>query len=234
MTDSAITPRRALRVEVPSQSSIPTRDDAPSCEAKSGHSVPAVHPSPGGPVGAEDEASTPRPQAGLSDVGAACRTTERSSLLLTDVEHFVNGPSTTIAAPSGTRPRALARLDARVTVRFASAERAELDRRAQQLHTTASKLLRATVLDGLDARRHEIDKLLHHAQRGYDAPSPMDAAAVEQLRRIGSNLNQATRALNTLARSGREGTSLDDIAVALRDVAASLCELQRAVGVDVT
>ncbi|MDN5586692.1 MAG: plasmid mobilization protein [Microbacteriaceae bacterium] len=79
---------------------------------------------------------------------------------------------------------------ARLDVRLTAAEREAIRRRADRLGTAPSAWVRATVLDALDSRGGHVEAMEAAAAM---APSPELAAAVEQLRRVGVNLNQVLR-----------------------------------------
>lgn len=81
-------------------------------------------------------------------------------------------------------------LDARLDVALTKGDRAAIDRRARRLGVKPSAWGRGALLDALDARRGEIERM--HAV-AVDAPVPELARAVDQLRRVGVNLNQALR-----------------------------------------
>jgi hypothetical protein len=78
---------------------------------------------------------------------------------------------------------------------------------------------RGVVLDALDARRDEVSRM-HLA--ALASPQPELATAVEQLRRVGRNLNQALRAVNGGCLSGLDDGLLRQVQVSVDDVRASL------------
>lgn len=117
------------------------------------------------------------------------------------------------------------RADTRVTltshidVRVTPDEHAAIKRRARVLGVKPSKWARAVMRDALDARRHEEEALA--AQAAAPRPSPELARAVEQLRKVGVNLNQVQRA----------GTAVDD--ELLREVLAAVAVMRAALGDEV-
>ncbi|ALD74756.1 hypothetical protein AN946_06455 [Trueperella pyogenes] len=99
----------------------------------------------------------------------------------------------------------------------------ELDaikRRASVLGVKPSQWARAVLRDALDSRRHEVEVLA--AQAGMTRPRPELAKAVEQVRRIGVNLNQVVRA----------GTAVDEDI--LRDVLDAVREVRALLGDEVS
>lgn len=111
-------------------------------------------------------------------------------------------------------------LDAHLDVRMTRTERAAIKRRAQVLGVKASNWVRAVLRDALDARRHEEEVLA--AQAAVPRPLPELARAVEQLRRVGVNLNQVVRA----------GTAVSD--ELLRDVLAAVVDVRALLGDEVS
>ncbi|MGO2663961.1 plasmid mobilization protein [Mycetocola reblochoni] len=83
-----------------------------------------------------------------------------------------------------------ARRDVSMDVRFTVRERAAIRDRARSLGVRPSAWGRAVMLDALDPRLGRVEKL----SRLPAAPQPELARAVEQLRRVGVNLNQVKRA----------------------------------------
>ena len=95
-----------------------------------------------------------------------------------------------------------------------------IKRRATVLGVKPSTWARAVLRDALDERRHEVEALAAHA--AVSRPAPELARAVEQVRRIGVNLNQVVRA----------GSAIDgDI---LRDVLAAVAEVRSLLGDEVS
>lgn len=111
-------------------------------------------------------------------------------------------------------------LDAHLDVRMTRREHDAIKRRATVLGVKASTWARAVLRDALDARSHEEEALA--AQAAVPRPSPERARAVEQVRRVGVNLNQVVRA----------GTAVSD--ELLREVLAALAEVRAAFGDEVS
>ncbi|WP_430537456.1 plasmid mobilization protein [Actinomyces naeslundii] len=82
-------------------------------------------------------------------------------------------------------------LDARIAVRVSLSELDAVRRRARGLGVKPSAWARAVLRDALDTRRHEVRDLAAHAVA--PRPAPEVSEAVEQLRRVGVNLNQVLR-----------------------------------------
>ena len=97
---------------------------------------------------------------------------------------------------------------------------AHIDVRVTRTELGASKWVRAVLRDALDARSHAVEALAAHA--AVPMPSPEKARAVEQLRRVGVNLNQVVRA----------GTAVSD--ELLREVLAVLAEVRALFGDEVS
>lgn len=134
--------------------------------------------------------------------------------------------------PAGRHPLALPRRHSRTSnettrerrrvsldVRLTETEREAIRRRAQVLGVKPSAWVRGVVLDALDARRDEVSRM-HLA--ALASPQPELATAVEQLRRVGRNLNQALRAVNGGDLSGLDDGLLRQVQVSVDDVRASL------------
>lgn len=83
-----------------------------------------------------------------------------------------------------------ARRDVSLDVRLTTAEREAIRARARVLAVKPSAWARAVMLDALDQRGTRETGM---QQTAREAPSPELARAVEQLRRVGVNLNQALR-----------------------------------------
>ena len=126
------------------------------------------------------------------------------------------GGTTNAAAPAteettqGADARVI--LDAHLDVRMTRREHDAIKRRATVLGVKASTWARAVLRDALDARSHEEEALA--AQAAVPRPSPERARAVEQVRRVGVNLNQVVRA----------GTAVSD--ELLREVLAALADVR--------
>lgn len=100
---------------------------------------------------------------------------------------------------------------AKIDVRFTPQERARIDRRASSLGVRPSSWVRAVVLDNLDARADYV-RGLEEAMAEVPVPDPVVARLVEQLRRVGVNLNQALR----------RGLVEEDVVVPVRDTVEEL------------
>jgi len=90
------------------------------------------------------------------------------------------------AANEKSRERRRVSLDVRLT----EAEREAIRLRARVLGVKPSTWARGALLDSLDSRRASVAQMELNAA---SAPDPGLAQAVEQLRRVGVNLNQALR-----------------------------------------
>lgn len=111
-------------------------------------------------------------------------------------------------------------LDAHLDVRVTRREHDAVKHCADVLGVKPSTWARAVLRDALDARCHEVEVLA--AQAAVARPSPELARAVEQLRRVGVNLNQVVRA----------GTAVSD--ELLREVLAALADVRALVGDEVS
>lgn len=123
------------------------------------------------------------------------------------------GRGDTEAAGPADAPRRNRR--AKLDVRLSAEDREAVLRRARVLGVRPSSWARAVILDALDARSSNIEKIERAALTSGAVPTiaPELGRAVTELRRVGSNLNQCMRAIN----SGK-ATVLDaDLVVALRD-----------------
>ena len=89
-----------------------------------------------------------------------------------------------------------------------------IKRRATVLGVKPSTWARAVLRDTLDERRHEVEALAAHA--AVPRPAPELARAVEQVRRVGVNLNQVVRAGSAI-----DGDILRDVLPSLRCVRCS-------------
>ena len=110
-------------------------------------------------------------------------------------------------------------LNAHLDVRVTRGEHDAIKRRATVLGVKPSTWARAVLRDALDERRHEVEALAAHA--AVSRPAPELARAVEQVRRIGVNLNQVVRA----------GSAVDEDI--LRDVLAAVAEVRSLLGDEV-
>ncbi|WP_230809327.1 MobC family plasmid mobilization relaxosome protein [Trueperella pyogenes] len=111
-------------------------------------------------------------------------------------------------------------LTSHIDVRLTPNELDAIKRRASVLGVKPSQWARAVLRDALDSRRHEVEVLA--AQAGMTRPRPELAKAVEQVRRIGVNLNQVVRA----------GTAVDEDI--LRDVLDAVREVRALLGDEVS
>lgn len=114
------------------------------------------------------------------------------------------------AAPKAT-------LDTKISVRVTEAERAAVRRRAQALDVKPSAWIRATLLDELDTRRDNVTELESEASW---RPTPQLAQVVDQLRRVGVNLNQEVRRHHSGEGSGPDTTLLHDVLGAVNELRA--------------
>ena len=180
-------------------------------------------PSPAGRVATED--------VGQRRVGG-----ERSVLLSSDNRPAGNvvlpplnvfeeeGGNTNASAPvteettQGADARVI--LDAHIDVRVTRTELGAVKREAREFGVKPSTWVRAVLRDALDSRSHAVEALA--AQAAVPMPSPEKARAVEQLRRVGVNLNQVVRA----------GTAVSD--ELLREVLAVLAEVRALFGDEVS
>ena len=122
-------------------------------------------------------------------------------------------------APVG--PRNSRRREVSLDVRLTVADRDAIRRRANVLGVKPSAWARAVMLDALDSRSSKVDQLENNAGVKEAAPTSL-VPAVEQLRRVGVNLNQALR----------KGAAVDDgllheVMVAVDEVRASLGDRTR-------
>lgn len=108
-----------------------------------------------------------------------------------------------------------ARRDVSLDVRLTTAEREAIRDRARVLSVKPSAWARAVMLDALD-QRHALEAAMQQTAR--ETPTPELAEAVEQLRRVGVNLNQ------TLRKGQAVDTSL------LRAVLGAVSEVRAALG----
>lgn len=111
-------------------------------------------------------------------------------------------------------------LDAHIDVRVTRTELGAVKREAREFGVKPSTWVRAVLRDALDARSHAVEALAAHA--AVPMPSPEKARAVEQLRRVGVNLNQVVRA----------GTAVSD--ELLREVLAAVAEVRALFGDEVS
>lgn len=107
-------------------------------------------------------------------------------------------------------------LDAHIDVRVTRTELGAVKREAREFGVKPSTWVRAVLRDALDARSHAVEALA--AQAAVPMPSPELARAVEQLRRVGVNLNQVVRG----------GTAVSD--ELLREVLAAVADVRALLG----
>ncbi len=108
------------------------------------------------------------------------------------------------------------RRDVSLDVRLTGSEREAIRDRARVLGVKPSAWGRAVMLDALDARRRRVEQL--ETLAGTRPPGPGLGSAVEQLRRVGVNLNQVLR----------RGTAVDD--GVLREVLDAVTALRASLG----
>lgn len=121
------------------------------------------------------------------------------------------------AAEAPVEPRNSRRREVSLDVRLTVADRDAIRRRARVLSVKPSAWGRAVMLDALDSRSSKVAQLENHAGAKEAAPTSL-APAVEQLRRVGVNLNQALR----------KGAAVDD--GLLREVMAAVDEVRASLG----
>ena len=111
-------------------------------------------------------------------------------------------------------------LGAHLDVRVTRDEHDAIKRRASVIGVKPSTWARAVLRDALDVRRHEVEALA--AQAAVPRPAPELARSVEQVRRVGVNLNQLVRS----------GTAVDENV--LRDVLDAVREVRSLLGDEVS
>ena len=109
-----------------------------------------------------------------------------------------------------------------MSVRLAGSERAAVARRARTLGVTPSAWVRAVVRDALDGRRAEVEQMHRAASATTAAVPPEVGQAVEQLRRVGGNLNQIARRLHSGEADGVDADVLTDVLAAVENLRAHL------------
>jgi hypothetical protein len=163
-------------------------------------------PSPAGSVASEDEG-----QRFLSDVSASEMSDKNPAGL-----HPLSLPRRhSRTSNETTRERRQVSLDVRLT----ETEREAIRLRAHVLGVKPSAWVRGVVLDALDERRDEVSRM-HLAAQG--SPQPELVTAVEQLRRVGQNLNQVLRAVHSGDVPGVDEALLRRVRVAVDEVRTSL------------
>lgn len=160
-------------------------------------------PSPAGSAATEDEGQRDLEATSASELSGKYPAGLHPSTELARHSH---------AARHAHRPSRSTSLDVRLTV----AERAAVHDRAQSLGVKPSAWARAVMLDALDSRRNEVGRMHQAAQA---RPDPELARAVEQLRRIGVNLNQALRSHSAIDEEllVKVQASVDDVRASLGD-----------------
>lgn len=195
-------------------------------------------PSPAAPAGCEDEASrylgdgsrsdlSDKYPAGLSSIRVSETLRSSGSEARTDAGRgeAVGGvpdrprsrsdsASTVVPGDAVALLEQRTRRDVSLDVRFTVLERAAIRDRARALGVKPSAWGRAVMLDALDSRRGEVEKLASVAV----PPQPELARAVEQLRRVGVNLNQTRR----------DGSAVDD--ALLMSVLGAVDEVRASLG----
>ncbi|WP_425454349.1 plasmid mobilization protein [Luteococcus japonicus] len=114
-------------------------------------------------------------------------------------------------------PRNSRRREVSLDVRLTVADRNAIRHRARVLGVKPSAWGRAVMLDALDSRSSKVERLESSAGEKEAAP-PSLVRAVEQLRRVGVNLNQALR----------KGAAVDD--GLLHEVMAAVDEVRASLG----
>lgn len=158
-------------------------------------------PSPAGSVATEDEGrriANDTSEAKLSDEIPAGRVSESA---------------TTSNAEGAETSRET--LDSHLDVRVSRTEHEAARRRARALGVKPSAWARAVLRDALDERRQEVEVLV--AAATVPRPHPELARAVEQVRRVGVNLNQTRR-----DGSAVDSDLLHDVLAAVDDVRSAL------------
>lgn len=215
-------PRVSARVNS-TEESARVRPVQPSVPTFAAQQQVGTSPSPAGSVATEDEGQRrvggQRSLLRSSDnVPAGTAVTSPSKVLMG------RGEVTDAAAPPTKEetPGAVARvtLNSHLDVRVTREEHDAIKRRATVLGVKPSTWARAVLRDALDGRRHEVEALT--AQAAMPRPAPELARAVEQVRRVGVNLNQVVRS----------GTAVnEDI---LREVLVAVAEVRSILGDEVS
>ncbi|SKB73465.1 hypothetical protein SAMN05660473_02133 [Arthrobacter sp. 49Tsu3.1M3] len=178
----------------------------PSSAAPADPEADAPSPSPAGSAATEDEG-----EGFLSDMSASEMSDKNPAGL-----HPLSLPRRhSRTSNETTRERRQVSLDVRLT----ETEREAIRLRAHVLGVKPSAWVRGVVLDALDARRDEVSRM-HLAAQG--SPQPELVTAVEQLRRVGQNLNQALRAVHSGDAPAVDEGLLREVQVSVDEVRASL------------
>ena len=125
------------------------------------------------------------------------------------------------SAEAPVEPRNSRRREVSLDVRLTVADRDAIRRRAQVLSVKPSAWARAVMLDALDSRSAKVAQLESNAGTKEAAPTSL-VPAVEQLRRVGVNLNQALRKAAAV-----DDGLLHEVMVAVDEVRASLGDRTR-------
>ena len=121
------------------------------------------------------------------------------------------------SAEAPVEPRNSRRREVSLDVRLTVADRDAIRHRARVFGVKPSAWARAVMLDALDSRSSKVAQLENRAGEKDAAPTSL-APAVEQLRRVGVNLNQALR----------KGAAVDDDL--LHEVIAAVDEVRASLG----
>lgn len=121
------------------------------------------------------------------------------------------------SAEAPMEPRKRRRREVSLDVRLTVADRDVIRHRARVLGVKPSAWARAVMLDALDSRSSKVAQLENNAGVKEAAPTSI-SPAVEQLRRVGVNLNQALR----------KGAAVDD--GLLHEVMAAVDEVRASLG----
>lgn len=125
------------------------------------------------------------------------------------------------SAEAPVEPRNSRRREVSLDVRLTVADRDAIRRRAHVIGVAPSAWARAVMLDALDSRSSKVAQLENNAGVKKAAPKSL-APAVEQLRRVGVNLNQALR-----KGAAVDGALLHEVIAAVDEVRASLGDRTR-------
>ncbi|MDK1359654.1 hypothetical protein QNO00_05160 [Arthrobacter sp. zg-Y1219] len=178
----------------------------PSSAVLNDHEGGRHSPSPAGSEASEDEG-----QRYLEDMSAS----EMSDKYPAGLHPYPLPRRHSRTSNETTRERRRVSLDVRLT----ETEREAIRLRSHVLGAKPSAWVRGVVLDALDARRDEISRM--HLAALTSTP-PELAAAVEHLRKVGQNLNQALRAVHSGEVSVLDDGLLRQVSGAVDDVRESL------------
>lgn len=232
MTDYAVRPARFVsqgmepRVSARATSteqSVRMRPAQPSVTSSAAVQHGVTSPSPAGRVATEDVGQ--RRVGGQRSLLRSSDNRPAGNVVLPPLNVLEEeGGNTNASAPAteettqGADARVI--LDAHIDVRVTRTELDAVRCQAREFGVKPSTWVRAVLRDALDARSHAVEALAAHA--AVPMPSPEKARAVEQLRRVGVNLNQVVRA----------GTAVSD--ELLREVLAVLAEVRALFGDEVS